>query len=249
MDGLEAVRTMIHIENIEKKYRNYRSLNGISLDIQEGEIFGLLGENGAGKSTLVSILATVLKPSAGNVRMNGLDLRKQKRQIRQMIGFVPQEIALWEDFTVKENFYFWSKFVKEKPSEEKLLGLCEAVSLKDKWDEKVSNLSGGMKRKLNIAVALIHDPAILLMDEPTVGIDLQSKLEINQYMKRMAQQGKTIVYITHDIHEIIHLCDRIGVLRKGILQFVGTLEEARENLGKAERQEMRIEDVVYHLLK
>ncbi|MCQ6277092.1 ABC transporter ATP-binding protein [Bacillus sp. V3B] len=240
---------MIHMKNIDKKYGKYQLLKGVSLDIHEGEIFGLLGENGAGKSTLVSILATVLKPSAGSVVMKGLDLSKHKKQIRQMIGFVPQEIALWEEFTVKENFHFWSRFVSVKPSEEKLLELCEAVSLRDKWNEKVSNLSGGMKRKLNIAVALIHDPAILLMDEPTVGIDLQSKLEINQYMKKMAQQGKTIVYITHDIHEMIHLCDRVGVLSKGGIRFVGTLEEARESLDMAANQEASIEDVVCHLLR
>ena len=250
MECLEVTCTMISIKNIEKKYGTVKRLDGVSLDVRDGEIFGLLGENGAGKSTLISILATVLKPSAGSVAINGLDLKSEKKQIRQMVGYVPQEIALWEDFTVKENFHFWSKFVKEKPSEERLIDLCEAVSLRDKWNEKVSNLSGGMKRKLNIAVALIHDPAILLMDEPTVGIDLQSKLEINQYMKSMAQQGKTILYITHDIHEIIHLCDRIGVLQKGQLQFVGTLEEARHQLViEASKSQISIEDVVYHLLK
>lgn len=240
---------MISIKNIEKKYGSVKRLDQVSLEVSEGEIFGLLGENGAGKSTLISILATVLKPSSGSVTIKGLDLRSEKRKIRQMIGYVPQEIALWEEFTVKENLRYWSKFANVKPMEERLRALCEAVSLGDKWNEKVSNLSGGMKRKLNIAIALIHDPPILLMDEPTVGIDLQSKLDINQYMKSMAEQGKTILYITHDIHEIIHLCDRIGVLQKGQLQFVGTLDEARLLLGNETiHSQVSIEDVVYQLL-
>lgn len=240
---------MISIKNIEKKYGSVKRLDCVSLDVREGEIFGLLGENGAGKSTLISILATVLKPSAGSVTINGIDIKDGKKKIRQMIGYVPQEIALWEDFTVKENFYYWSKFANVKPTEDRLLALCEAVSLGDKWNEKVSDLSGGMKRKLNIAIALIHDPPILLMDEPTVGIDLQSKMDINKYMKSMAEQGKTILYITHDIHEIIHLCNRIGILQKGQLQFVGTLEEARRQLeGEASQSQISTEDVVYQLL-
>lgn len=240
---------MISIKNIEKKFGSVKRLDRVSLDVRDGEIFGFLGGNGAGKSTLISILATVLKPSAGSVTINGLDLKDEKKKIRQMIGYVPQEIALWEDFTVRENFYYWSKFANIKPTEKRLQSLCETVSLGDKWNEKVCNLSGGMKRKLNIAVSLIHDPPILLMDEPTVGIDLQSKMDINQYIKSMAEQGKTILYITHDIHEIIHLCDRIGVLQNGQLQFVGTLEEARRQLAsEVSQSQISIEDVVYHLL-
>lgn len=237
---------MIRIEGISKKLGRKTLLNHINLDIAKGEIFGLLGPNGAGKSTLISILATVLKPSAGSIMINGWDLQNQRKQIRQLIGYVPQDIALWEDLTVRENLNFWSKFVKGKISEDRLLGLCEAVHLGDKWNEKISSLSGGMKRKLNIAVALIHDPEILLMDEPTVGIDLQSKLEINQYIKKLAQEGKTILYITHDMNEIVHLCDRIGVLRKGMLEFIGTLDEAIE--GSRMDAAISAEEAVYHLL-
>lgn len=243
---MEVKHKVISLNKINKQYGSRILLRDVSLDIKEGEIFGLIGANGAGKSTLISILATVVKPSSGDITMNGLDIEKQKKRIRQMIGFVPQEIALWENFTVKENLHYWSRFAKVRAPKERLWELCEAVSLHDKWNEKVSTLSGGMKRKLNIAVALIHNPTILLMDEPTVGIDLQSKLEINDYIKKLAQQGKTIVYITHDIHEIIHLCDRIGVLSRGELQFVGTLEEARSNFEQSNR--MKIEEVVYQLL-
>lgn len=244
-----AERQMIIINNIVKRYGDNLLLDDVSLQIGKGEIFGLLGSNGAGKSTLISILATVLQPSSGNIRINGLDLKKQTKQVRQLIGFVPQDIALWDEFTVKENLRFWSKFVNGKVTEERLLELCDAVQLEDKWDERVSSLSGGMKRKLNIAVSLIHDPDILLMDEPTVGIDLQSKLEINQYVKRLAEQGKTIVYITHDMSEIVKLCDRIGVLQKGVMKFTGTLKQAAESFREMGYYNIGIEEVVYRLLR
>ena len=240
---------MIIINNIVKRYGDNLLLDDVSLQIGKGEVFGLLGSNGAGKSTLISILATVLQPSSGNIKINGLDLRKQTKQVRQLIGYVPQDIALWDEFTVKENLRFWSKFVKGKVMEERLLELCDSVQLQDKWDERVSSLSGGMKRKLNIAVSLIHDPDILLMDEPTVGIDLQSKLEINHYVRRLAEQGKTIVYITHDMSEIVKLCDRIGVLQKGVLKFTGTLKQAAESFREMGYYNIGIEEVVYRLLR
>ena len=248
-DKLGAEGQMIKIKNIVKRYGDNILLDDVSFHIGKGEIFGLLGSNGAGKSTLISILATVLQPSSGSVEINGLDLKKQTKQIRQLIGFVPQDIALWEEFTVKENLRFWSKFVKGKVTEERLFELCDAVQLQDKWDERVSSLSGGMKRKLNIAVSLIHNPDILLMDEPTVGIDLQSKLEINQYVKRLAEQGKTIVYITHDMSEIVKLCDRIGVLQEGVMKFTGTLKQAAESFRKEGYYNIGIEEVVYRLLR
>lgn len=244
-----AQSKMIRLENVTKNYGKKTLLRGVSLTIQKGEIFGLLGANGAGKSTLLSILATVLKPSEGTVTVNGLDLLRDAKKVRRLIGYVPQDIALWEEFTVKENLVLWSRFGREKVTEQQLLQLCEAVQLKDKWNEKVASLSGGMKRKLNIAVALMHDPAILLMDEPTVGIDLQSKLEINQYVKALSAQGKTIVYITHDLTEIVQLCSRIGVLRKGCLEFTGTIEQAEEKLRKQGVAPEGVHEVVYEMLK
>ncbi|MDQ0229291.1 ABC transporter ATP-binding protein [Metabacillus malikii] len=241
---------MISIENVHRHYGKKSILNGVTLQIQDGEIFGLLGPNGAGKSTLLSILTTVMKPSEGQVYMNGFDVTKQHKQIRQMIGYVPQDIALWEELTVKENIRLWSKFIKTKIPKERMIQVCEEVNLHNKWHEKVSQLSGGMKRKLNIAVALLHDPDILLMDEPTVGIDIQSKLEINEYMKVLAKQGKTIVYTTHDMSEIKGLCSRIGVLKKGKLTFIGTIETAKASINnQLNKPIINEEEIIFHLLK
>ena len=235
---------MIDISNISKRIGKKQLLDGISLSVRKGEIFGLLGANGAGKSTLVSILATVIEPSEGSFSINGRRSDKELKKIRETIGFVPQEIALWEDLTVYDNMRFWSNFSGKDITKERIKELCMAVRLPDRWDMRVSDLSGGMKRKLNIAVSLLHDPDVLLMDEPTVGIDIQSKLEINEYMRELAKAGKTIIYITHDVSEIMHLCDRIGVLRKGKVIYTGTIQEAARL-----RQSTEIEQVLYDLLK
>ncbi len=241
---------MITIDQVHHNYGKKKILQGVSLQINAGEIFGLLGPNGAGKSTLLSILTTTVKPSKGTVMMKGLDIHKQTKQVRQMIGYVPQDIALWDELTVKENLKFWSKFLKTKVSVARMLEACEEVKLQDKWNEKVSKLSGGMKRKLNIAVALMHDPDILLMDEPTVGIDLQSKLEINEYMKSLAAAGKAIVYTTHDMSEIKTICKRIGVLKKGSIEFTGNLEEAKSYLNKQGNEPIvNEEELIFAMLR
>lgn len=239
---------MIELEKLTKITGKKKRLNEVTLTIHKGELFGLLGANGAGKSTLLSILSLIHKPSSGVVKINGMDISSNAKEVRKMIGYVPQDLALWEDLSVGENMRFWSNFIKKPINQEVLMELCEAVQLRDKWDEQVANLSGGMKRKLNIAVALIHNPDILLMDEPTVGIDLQSKLEINQYVKKLAAAGKTIVYITHDLSEILSLCDRIGVLNDGILKFQGTLEMAMEHANKQGKRFESRDQLVYYLL-
>ncbi len=242
-------KAMIQIENVSKYYGKKPSLQGVTLKIEKGEVFGVLGPNGAGKSTLLSILSTISKPAAGRVEINGLDLKKQAKLVREQIGYVPQDVALWEHLTVKDNLIFWSKFSKQRVSKEELYELCRTVRLEEKWNEKVSSLSGGMKRKLNIAAALIHNPDILLMDEPTVGIDIQSKLEINQYIRDLACHGKTIVYSTHDMSEILSLCNRIGVLKSGVLQFSGTIAEAREMVKRKGFLPNSDEKLIYFLLQ
>ncbi|MFT4414736.1 ABC transporter ATP-binding protein [Fredinandcohnia humi] len=240
---------MIQIENISKRYGKKMSLQNVSMTIEKGEIYGLLGSNGAGKSTLLSILATISEPTSGEITIDGLSLRKKKKQIRDRIGYVPQDIALWEDQTVKENMVLWSKFAKQHVSDKQLYDICQMVQLGEKWHEKVSSLSGGMKRKLNIAVALIHNPDILLMDEPTVGIDIQSKLEINHYIRQLAQQGKTIIYTTHDMSEILFLCEKVGILKEGVLQFSGTLEQARKKAGVEGITTTNDEELLYYLFE
>lgn len=199
---------MLKVDNVSFSYRTKKVLENVSIEIKEGEIIGLVGENGAGKTTFLNILATLIKPKKGSISYNGMSYRTKKRSLRKQIGYVPQDIALWEDLTVMENMLFFEKLSWVKKSEKELKDLLLDMQL-DRFDSKVKELSGGMKRKLNLAISLIHDPSLLLLDEPTVGIDLKSKLEINEILHYMSEEeNMTVIYTSHDMDEITQLCDR-----------------------------------------
>lgn len=199
---------MLNVNCLTKIYGEKTILNDISFSIQKGEVIGLVGENGAGKSTLLRILATLERPTIGKLLLNELPYHRKQKEIRSQIGFVPQDIAIWDEFTVEENMVFFEKLSWRRKDKSQLKQLCLDMNL-DRWKEPVKILSGGMKRKLNLAISLIHDPSLLLLDEPTVGIDLKSRKEIGTYLKKQATNEKTIVYISHDMDEITQLCDRV----------------------------------------
>ena len=205
---------MLDISNIHKAYHDKQVLKQINFSAQPGEIIGLVGENGAGKSTLLTILATLLQPDEGRIQLYGKDSQVDQAVYRQMIGYVPQDLALWETLSVKENMRFFEKLGWKRKSETALRSLCKQLQL-DLWKEKVHTLSGGQKRKLNLAISLIHEPKLLLLDEPTVGIDMRSKHEITSYLQQLASQEQTIIlYISHDIDELKTLCHRICCIGK-----------------------------------
>lgn len=205
---------MLDVNSLSKSYGKNDILSNISLTIDPGEIVGLVGENGAGKSTLLKVLATLSKPSSGTIALNAIPFDKNVKKVRQMISFVPQEIAIWEEFTVQENMIFFRELSTVKKTKDELRQLCLAMKL-DKWKEPVKRLSGGMKRKLNLAISLIHDPKVLLLDEPTVGIDLKSKNEICVYLQKLAREENVMILFTsHDMDEIKSLCDRILCIGK-----------------------------------
>lgn len=200
---------MLEVINISKSFKNYHVLDNISFNIDSGEIVGLVGENGAGKSTLLKILATIDKQDSGSLKLNDMEYAKSKKDIRKSLGFVPQDIAIWEDFSVEENMIFFEKLGWINKSNTELRQICLEMNL-NRWKEKVHTLSGGMKRKLNLAISLIHEPNVLLLDEPTVGIDLKSKKEIGSYLKELARSRETaIIYTSHNMDEINELCDRV----------------------------------------
>lgn len=200
---------MLQVTDLSKNYGANTILDEVSFSIAAGEIIGLVGENGAGKSTLLNILATLQRPSKGSITLDGRTYQKHTKEIRKQIGFVPQDIAVWEEFSVEENMNFFEKLAWQKKSKELLRQLCLDMKL-EKWKEPVKTLSGGMKRKLNLAISLIHDPQILLLDEPTVGIDLKSRKEIGTYLQEQSlKENKTIIYTSHDMDEINQLCHRV----------------------------------------
>lgn len=235
----------IEVRNVSKSYGKNKSLDRLSLSAKEGQIYGLLGANRSGKST--KLLATVMDPSGGEITIAGFDIKKQIKPIRELIGYAPQELSIWEEATVLENAQYWSAFSNKKLTKSVLINHLDMIGLGDRAYDKVKTLSGGMKRKVNIVIALLHDPEILLMDEPTVGIDFQSKYEINQLIKQLAQDGKTILYTTHDVVEVLFLCDEIGVLKEGQLHYSGTLQKAREKAGSA-ASTLTDEEVLYRLV-
>ncbi|SHN23111.1 ABC transporter ATP-binding protein [Gracilibacillus kekensis] len=200
---------MLKVEELTKRFHKKTILSDLSFNIDHGEIVGLVGENGAGKSTLLQILATTMKPTSGDILLDDLNYQRDKAKIRKEIGFVPQDIAVWEQLTVEENMVFFEKLSWKKKSNVQLKEICQDMKL-DRWKDPVKKLSGGMKRKLNLAISLIHDPSLLLLDEPTVGIDLKSRKEIGAYLRKQATDyNKTIIYTSHDMDEIKELCDRV----------------------------------------
>lgn len=200
---------MLDVQALTKYYGKKIILDKLSFSIDKGEIIGLVGENGAGKSTLLKTLATLQKPTKGAITLDEISYDKQQKAIRKKIGFVPQDVAIWDEFTVEENMVFFEKLSWKRKDKEQLKLLCLEMNL-NRWKEPVKTLSGGMKRKLNLAISLIHDPTLLLLDEPTVGIDLKSRKEIGNYLKDQAVvHSKTIIYTSHDMDEMIHLCDRV----------------------------------------
>ncbi|WP_096269635.1 ABC transporter ATP-binding protein [Paucisalibacillus globulus] len=207
---------MLDVQSLVKSYDKNTIFHHLSFKVWPGEIIGLVGENGAGKSTLLRILATIDKPDSGNIKLFDFPYETNRKEVRKSIGYVPQDIAIWEELSVRENMIFFEKLSHKSKSETQLRELCLEMNL-DKWQEQAKTLSGGMKRKLNLAITLIHDPDILLLDEPTVGIDLKSKIEIGSYLLKQAKEhNKMIIYTSHDMDEINELCDRVMCIGKDL---------------------------------
>ncbi|HEY4788748.1 MAG TPA: ABC transporter ATP-binding protein, partial [Bacteroidales bacterium] len=187
---------MITVNEISKSFGSIHALKNVGFDIKDGEIFGLLGPNGAGKTTTINILSTILQPDSGTVTINGLNLSEHKEACKLQIGVVPQEISLYETLTAYENLQFWGGLygIPPAPLETKIKNVLEMVGLYDRRNDPVKTYSGGMKRRINIASALLHTPKILLMDEPTVGIDPQSRNRIFEIIGELNKEGMTIIY-------------------------------------------------------
>lgn len=199
---------LLRVDALYKSYGREAVLENFNFQAEKGEIVGLVGENGAGKSTLLRILATLNLPTSGEVYLYEESYRKNYKKLREKIGYVPQEIQLWEDLPVIENMKFFEKLSPENRYVSELKELLSRLHLQ-KYDTKVKRLSGGMKRKLNLAISLIHQPELLLLDEPTSGIDLKSRIEIGKFLKELSDEGTLIIYTSHDMTEIKELCDRI----------------------------------------
>lgn len=222
--------SLIEIRSLIKRYKNKLAVDSLTLAINEGEIFGLLGPNGAGKSTTINILMGLIKANGGNVLINGLDISKDSLEAKQLMGLVPQDIAIYESLSAQENVKFFGSLYDLKGEDLNLKAKksLEFVGLLDKAKEKPKTFSGGMKRRLNIACAIIHEPKIVIMDEPTVGIDPQSRNHILEAVKELNRQGSTIIYTSHYMDEVDALCNKIGIMDHGKLIACGEKNEIKK---------------------
>jgi ABC-2 type transport system ATP-binding protein len=228
--------SILEVNTLVKQYGDFTAVNGISFDIKEGEIFSLLGPNGAGKTTTISMLSTLYRPTSGDATIAGHSIAKNPMAVKQVIGVVPQEIALYEDLTARENLVFWGQMygLSGPPLNNRVDEVLEQIGLTDKAKNRVKTYSGGMKRRVNIGVGLLHKPRLLFMDEPTVGIDPQSRRAILDTVKDLNQQGMTVLYTTHYMEEAQELSDRVGIIDHGELIALGTQKELTQQVGEME---------------
>jgi ABC-2 type transport system ATP-binding protein len=224
----------VNLQNVHKVYNGVSVVNDLSLSIKAGEVFGLLGPNGAGKSTTIRMVTTLTQPTDGHVVVAGFDVNRQQLEVRRQIGVVLQQTSVDGDMTVWENMEFHGR-MHHIPTPQRRRSIetwLDYVELADRRDDKVKTLSGGMKRRLQIARALLHNPKILFLDEPTVGLDPQTRRRLWEIIQGLNQQGMTMLLTTHYMEEVEYLCDRIGILDQGQLIELGTLDQLRQRHGE-----------------
>ncbi|MBN2200440.1 ABC transporter ATP-binding protein, partial [bacterium] len=225
---------MLKIENLAKSFNGTTAVDRISFEIRKGEIFGFLGPNGAGKTTTINMICGLLKPDAGAIHLDGRDMLSGGPALRKNLGVVPQDVALYEELNAVENLRFWGGLygLKGAPLRRRIDELLEATGLADRAKERVAGYSGGMKRRLNMAAGMVHKPKLLLLDEPTVGIDPQARNHMLGLVRVFAKQGTTILYTTHYLDEAESLCGRLAIIDHGRILASGTQDAIKRIVGE-----------------
>ncbi|MCX6281276.1 MAG: ABC transporter ATP-binding protein [Bacteroidetes bacterium] len=240
-------KVIIEIRDLVKVYKGSEepAIKGISLDIFQGEIFGLLGPNGAGKTTTISILCGLFRPNSGSVFIDGLDIHSNLNKIKHIIGVVPQDVALYPTLTAWENLTFFGNMygLKGGRLKEKIAEGLHVFGLEKHAEKKIANCSGGIKRRINLIAGLLHNPKVIFLDEPTVGIDVQSRVVILDYLKELNQKGTTVIYTSHYMEEAEKLCTRVAIIDRGKVISMGNPREL-----VAEHPEFKdLENIFLHL--
>jgi ABC-2 type transport system ATP-binding protein len=230
-------------EDLHKSFNEHKAVNGVSFTIHKGEIFGLLGPNGAGKTTTIRMLSTVLEPDRGDVVVGGYSIRQNADAVRNIIGVCPQELALYEDLSALDNMVFFGRMagLDGKEARAQSMAHLELMGLTDRAKGRVSKFSGGMKRRVNLAIALMGHPELLFLDEPTVGVDPQSRNNIYETIEGLRDNGMTILYTTHYMDEANRLCDRIAIIDGGQIIAMDTPYQLKSQIGPPEQ--VTLEDV------
>lgn len=237
--------SFVQVNGLTKSYDQLIAVNDVSFEIKEKEIFGLLGPNGAGKSTLISMLSSLLRPNKGAIRISDYYMKNNSQKIKKMLGLIPQEIALYPTLTARENLFFWGKMYGLRGSllKKRVEEALEIAGLTGRSNDRIDKYSGGMKRRINIAVALLHKPELLIMDEPTVGIDPQSRNYILETVLELNKKGMTIIYTSHYMEEVECLCSRIAIMDHGKIIALGTNEELKKLVEKQDTVEMNVKNI------
>ena len=227
----------IEVKNIHKSFGDLKAVNGVSFEVEQGEIFSLLGPNGAGKTTTISMLSCLLRPDEGDALVMGHSIKDDQMGVKAVLGVVPQEISLYEDLSARENLTFWGKMygLRGAPLKTRVDEVLEVIGLTDRAKEYIKKYSGGMKRRVNIGVALLHKPKVIYMDEPTVGIDPQSRRNILDSVVALKNQGMTVLYTTHYMEEAQELSDHIAIMDTGKVIAYGTNAELIKIVGQMDR--------------
>jgi ABC-2 type transport system ATP-binding protein len=225
---------MLELSHLSKTFGEVKAVDDISLEVRKGEIFGFLGPNGAGKTTTISMIAGLLTPDTGKILIDSMDIRQSLKQVRRIMGVVPQDMAFYEELSARDNLRFWGRLqgLSGPELEHRIQDYLDKTGLSGREDEPLKKYSGGMKRRINLVLGLIHQPHLLLLDEPTIGIDVQTKMSILELIREAAAQGTTVVYTTHNLQEAEGLCDRIAIIDKGRILAEGTLEELIRIVGE-----------------
>jgi len=232
----------IQVQGLHKRFGEIQAVQGISFDVAQGEIMSLLGPNGAGKSTVISMLSCLLEPTEGDAQVMGHSIRREPMAVRAAIGAVPQEIALYPDLSARENLTFWGKMygLRGAALRQRTDEVLEIIGLADRQKGAVGKFSGGMKRRLNVGIALLHRPQVLILDEPTVGIDPQSRRHILDNVKELNRQGMTVLYTTHYMEEAQELAHQIAIMDQGQMIAQGSHDELVRIVGELDRVDLAI---------
>jgi ABC-2 type transport system ATP-binding protein len=234
-------------KDLHKSFNEHKAVDGVSFTIHKGEIFGLLGPNGAGKTTTIRMLATVLEPDKGDATIGGHSVKHESDAVRDIIGFCPQELALYEDLSALENMVFFGRMVglNGKEAREQALKHLKMMGLEKRTKGRISKFSGGMKRRINLAIALMGNPELLFLDEPTVGIDPQSRNNIYETIEGLRDKGMTILYTTHYMEEANRLCHRVAIIDGGKIIALDTPHNLKKKIGPPDK--VTLEDVFLNL--
>lgn len=229
--------TVLTADSLVKRFDDLTAVNGVSFQIDEGETFGLLGPNGAGKTTSISMICGLLEPDGGEVRVGGTSITTRTTDGKGEIGLVPQDLAIYPDLTAEENLTFFGKLYGMSGSSlgDRVMEVLQVIGLDDRKDDLVDEYSGGMKRRLNIGIGLLHHPRLLILDEPTVGVDPQSRNAILESVEDLSAEGMAVLYTTHYMEEAERLCDRVAIIDEGEIKAEGTRRELVSMVGERDR--------------